>query len=90
MRTTYYHSNEGTCSSGVSFAIEDGRIGSVKFEGGCSGNLQGIAALLEGMDADDARRRLGGIRCGYKATSCPDQLARAIAKVLVGHDEAKG
>ncbi|HRL55987.1 MAG TPA: TIGR03905 family TSCPD domain-containing protein [Lachnospira sp.] len=56
----------------------DGRIHDVSFEGGCSGNTQGVAALVEGMDIDEAIRRMEGIRCGFKSTSCPDQLATAL------------
>ena len=56
----------------------DNRGTNVAFEGGCSGNTQGVAALVEGMDIDEAIRRMEGIRCGFKSTSCPDQLATAL------------
>ena len=58
--------------------VEDGKIESVKVTGGCSGNLQGISSLLKGMDVDEAISRMEGIRCGVKATSCPDQIAQAL------------
>lgn len=56
----------------------------VRFQGGCSGNTQGVAALAEGMPAEEAIRRLSGIRCGFKPTSCPDQLAKAVREALEG------
>lgn len=79
---TYKHDNKGTCSAQVQFDIELGKIHNVKFNGGCNGNLSGIGALIEGMDAFEAMKKLKGIRCGYKTTSCPDQLSRAIEEVL--------
>jgi len=74
----FEHKNKGVCSSAVRFEIEDNIVKNVKVIGGCNGNSQGVAALAEGMDADDLIRRLKGIRCGFKDTSCPDQLARAV------------
>ena len=68
----------GTCSSLIDVELKDGRIESVVFTGGCNGNLQGISALVKGMMVDEAISRLKGIRCGFKNTSCPDQLARAL------------
>lgn len=79
---TYRYQTRGTCSRSVSFDMEDGRLYNVRFEGGCSGNTQGIARLAEGMLAEEAVQKLQGIRCGFKSTSCPDQLAVAIAKAL--------
>ncbi len=79
---TYTHRNQGTCSRSVSFDLENGLLKNIRFEGGCNGNLQGISRLLEGVPADEAVKRLSGIRCGMKATSCPDQLAQAIAAAL--------
>ncbi|MBQ1316075.1 MAG: TIGR03905 family TSCPD domain-containing protein [Lachnospiraceae bacterium] len=73
---------KGTCSRAISFDIEDGKLRNVQFVDGCNGNLQGIGRLVEGMDAKECVSRLKGIRCGYKDTSCPDQLARAIEKAL--------
>lgn len=73
---------KGTCSRAISFDIEEGKLRNVQFVDGCNGNLQGIGRLVEGMDAKECVSRLKGIRCGYKDTSCPDQLARAIEKAL--------
>lgn len=69
---------KGVCSQAIDIDIEDGIIQSVQFHGGCSGNTQGVAALVRGMRTEDAIERLAGIRCGFKATSCPDQLATAL------------
>lgn len=77
------YKTRGTCSRGIVIDVEEGVIKSCKFIGGCAGNTQGVAALVVGMKVDEAIERLGGIRCGLKPTSCPDQLARALA-------EAKG
>ena len=79
---TYKHKNKGTCSSQVQFDIESGKVHNVTFSNGCDGNLTGIAALIEGMDAVEAVKKLKGIRCGYKSTSCPDQLSQAIEEAL--------
>lgn len=73
---------KGTCSSAIDIEIKDGAIDSVKFTGGCNGNLQGIAALVKGMAPEEAISRLKGIRCGFKSTSCPDQLARALESMI--------
>jgi uncharacterized protein (TIGR03905 family) len=80
----FIFNNEGTCSSSVEFDLVEGAIHDVRFQGGCSGNLQGVAALVEGMPAADAIERLSGIRCGGNATSCPDQFARALTAALAG------
>ena len=69
---------KGVCSRKIDIEIEDGIIISAKYSGGCAGNTQGVAALIKGMSVDDAIERLSGIRCGFKNTSCPDQLARAL------------
>lgn len=79
---TYRHRNSGTCSTLVQFDIESGKLHNVTFTGGCNGNLKGISALLEGMDAAEAARKLKGLKCGFKSTSCPDQLSRAIEEAL--------
>ena len=74
---TYY--TRGVCSRRILFDVaEDGTLHNVSFEGGCNGNLQGIGALVEGMDIEEAIERLSGIRCGFKGPSCPDQLAQAL------------
>ena len=78
----YKHKNIGTCSSQVQFDIESGKIYNIAFKGGCNGNLKGIATLVEGMDASEAMNKLRGIRCGFKSTSCPDQLSQAIEEAL--------
>lgn len=73
----------GTCSRMIELEIDDeGIITEVSFSGGCSGNTQGVAALVRGMDAREAAEKLAGIRCGFRDTSCPDQLARAIMSAL--------
>ena len=69
---------KGVCSQKNTFEIEDNKVKSVRFYGGCSGNTQGVARLVEGMDVDDAISRMEGIKCGFKSTSCPDQLAQAL------------
>ena len=76
MKITYRP--KGVCSQLMDIEVEDGKIESVKITGGGSGNLQGISSLLKGMDVDEAISRMEGIRCGIKATSCPDQIAQAL------------
>ena len=68
----------GTCSSAIDFEVEDGIVKEVRFIGGCNGNTQGVAALVKGMPVDEVISRLEGIKCGFKPTSCPDQLAKAL------------
>ena len=68
----------GVCSSAIDFDVVDNKVTNVKFQGGCSGNTQGVAALVEGMNIDEAIKRMKGIKCGFKPTSCPDQLATAL------------
>ena len=80
MSQRFVHQNQGTCSSSVEFVIDEGKIRSVSFRGGCNGNLQGISRLVEGLEVEEAVKRLSGIRCGDNATSCPDQLARALVE----------
>lgn len=73
------YATKGTCSRQIDIDVnEQGAIEKVKFTGGCSGNTQGVAALVEGMSIDEAIRRLDGIKCGPRPTSCPDQLAQAL------------
>ncbi len=69
---------KGTCARRMTIDVEDGVIRSLEVEGGCDGNLQGISRLVQGMPVADAIEKLDGIRCGLKATSCPDQLAQAL------------
>ena len=68
----------GVCSKIMRISVEQGVIQNLEVEGGCSGNLQGISALVKGMPVEEAVRRMEGIRCGRKKTSCPDQLAQAL------------
>ncbi|MBR5849174.1 MAG: TIGR03905 family TSCPD domain-containing protein [Bacteroidaceae bacterium] len=79
-KITYYTS--GTCSRVIEVSGEDGRIVDVVFYGGCNGNLQGIGSLVKGMKYEDVIARLNGISCNGKPTSCPDQLCRAIEKLM--------
>ena len=78
----YSYQTSGTCSREILFEIEDGKVKNVQYIGGCNGNLKGIGALIEGMEVNEAITRLDGITCGPKATSCPDQLAKALKKAL--------
>ena len=74
----YQYKTKGTCSQMIYFDLEDNKVKNVQFMGGCNGNLKGIGALVEGMNIDDAISRMEGITCGFKKTSCPDQLAQAL------------
>ena len=76
------YKTQGVCSRSIDIDVENGVITQVKFNGGCAGNTQGVASLLRGMTVEDAIERLEGIRCGFKPTSCPDQLAKALKKHL--------
>ena len=78
----YTYRTKGTCSRSITFDIEDGVVRNVRFEGGCNGNLKAIGSLLEGADPKFAIERLSGICCGFKNTSCGDQLARAIRQAV--------
>lgn len=79
---TYTYKTKGTCTSEIIIDINDEKIiENVRFVGGCKGNTQGISALVKGMKAEDVTARLEGIRCGFKPTSCPDQLSRALKKI---------
>lgn len=72
----------GVCSSSIDIDVNDGRIKYVKFNGGCNGNQQGISSLVTGMKPEDAIAKLKGIKCGFRSTSCPDQLAIALEKII--------
>ena len=75
----FTYTTKGTCSRAIEVTVDDNSvITSVKFVGGCSGNTQGVAALVVGMTVEEAIKRLRGIKCGFKSTSCPDQLAIAL------------
>ena len=75
------YKTQGTCSTAINFEVKDGIIESVQFVGGCNGNTKGISALVQGMSVEEAIKRLKGITCGFKPTSCPDQLARALESI---------
>ena len=81
MIQTITYKTKGTCSRAIEVVVDGDTIESVKFEGGCPGNTQGVAALVAGMKIDEAISRLKGIKCGFKPTSCPDQLALALESV---------
>lgn len=79
----YTYKTKGTCSSFINFKMDENHvITEVNFIGGCNGNLQGISQLVTGMKAEDVIERLKGIQCGFKPTSCPDQLATALSEAL--------
>jgi len=73
---------QGTCSRQIDFEVVDGKLHNVVYTGGCNGNLKGVSALVEGMDVKEAISKLKGIKCGFKQTSCPDQLAAALEQYL--------
>lgn len=77
----YTYIPKGVCSQKIEFDLENDIIMDVKFTGGCDGNLKGISLLVKGLHKDDAIRKLKGIKCRSKATSCPDQLARALEEL---------
>ena len=79
---TYTYQPKGVCSRAFQIEVEEGVIRSVQVTGGCDGNLKGLSSLLKGMTVEDAIQRMEGIRCGMKATSCPDQLAQALKPAL--------
>lgn len=76
------YQTRGVCSRMIDIDIEDGIIQGVQYHGGCPGNTQGVAALVRGMKVEEAIERLSGIRCGFKSTSCPDQLSQALKAYL--------
>ncbi len=78
------YKTKGTCSTDIDFEVEDGRLKNVAFTGGCNGNLKGISKLVEGMKVEDVINKLEGTKCGFKSTSCPDQLAQALKQYLQG------
>ena len=79
----YSYKTKGTCSAQIEFDIVDGKVRNVAFLGGCNGNLKGISALVEGMTPEEVINKCKDIKCGFKPTSCPDQLATALAQSLV-------
>ena len=84
---THSYKTRGTCSRQIDFEIDNGIVKNVSFFGGCNGNLKGIGALVEGRPAEEVISILKGMKCGFKNTSCPDQLAQALEKAL--DDESK-
>lgn len=76
------YKTSGVCSKEIEFEIENNIIKSVTFVGGCSGNTQGISKLVEGMSVEEVIKKLEGVKCGYRPTSCPDQLAKALKAYL--------
>lgn len=80
---TYTYKTKGTCAAEIVIDMDENNIiRDVRFIGGCKGNTQGVAALVKGMSAEEVIGRVSGIRCGFKPTSCPDQLATALKKML--------
>ena len=82
----YTHKNIGTCSTSVSFDLENGIISNVQFKGGCNGNLKSISSLVEGQNAQEVAKKLNGITCSDKPTSCGDQFSKAIEEALMGNE----
>ncbi|MDR0561402.1 MAG: TIGR03905 family TSCPD domain-containing protein [Spirochaetaceae bacterium] len=78
----FEYSTVGTCSRKIRFNIKDNKVQDIAFEGGCNGNLKGISILAEGMEPGELIKRLKGVDCGGRGTSCPDQLATAVSKAL--------
>lgn len=75
------YKTKGVCSRGIKIEVEDGIVKKVKFDGGCSGNTQGVATLVEGMKVEDVIEKLQNIKCGFRNTSCPAQLAEALKEI---------
>lgn len=82
----YSYKTNGTCSRQIDFEVENGIVTEVSFMGGCNGNLKGISALVNGMKVEDVIKRLSGIRCGFKNSSCPDQFAKALSQIKNGNE----
>jgi len=79
---TYNYKTSGICAKGITVEMDGSVIRSVAFNGGCAGNLEGISRLVEGMRAEDVVAKFKGTKCGSKASSCPDQLARALEEAM--------
>ena len=82
----FEYKTKGPCSQRIFFEIEEGKVHNVQYLGGCNGNLQGISKLVEGMDVDEVIKRVEGIHCGMKPTSCPDQVATALKEAKENYD----
>ena len=78
----YVYETEGVCSTSIEFDLEDNKVTDIKFTGGCHGNLQGISALIEGMTPEEVIKKLQGIKCGKRSTSCCDQLSKAMEALI--------
>lgn len=87
MSMHYTYKTKGTCARVIDLDIDGDRISNVKFTGGCDGNLKAIPALVEGMTVDQIRQRVAGIKCGFKDTSCADQLAKAVLEAYEASEE---
>lgn len=78
----YRYKTSGTCSAFIDVEVEGNVVKNAVFHGGCSGNLQGLSILVSGMTYEELKEKLSGIRCGFKSTSCPDQLVRAVEAAM--------
>lgn len=78
---TYTYKTTGVCSRSIKIELDGDTVSSVRFEGGCNGNTKGIASLVAGMNIDEVIEKLEGINCGFRGTSCPDQLAKALKEI---------
>lgn len=78
----YRYKTSGTCSVCIDVDVENGILKTAEFHGGCDGNLKGICSLVEGMPYEQLKEKLSGIRCGFKKTSCPDQLVKAVEAAM--------
>ena len=78
----FKYKTKGVCAREINFEVENGIVKNVNFVGGCMGNTTGVSKLVEGMKASDIIDRIDGIRCGFKQTSCPDQLAKALKEAI--------
>lgn len=81
---TYTYKTQGTCSSSITFDLQDDVVTNISFTGGCSGNLQGVSILADGLTVEQIVNKCDGIFCGKKLTSCPDQLAKALIEAKAG------
>ena len=79
---SYIYKTKGTCATQIELELEGNVVHNVKFTGGCHGNLQAIPKLVEGLTVEEVEKRIGGIKCGFKNTSCGDQLAKACREAL--------
>ena len=79
--SSYSYIPKGVCSTLIEFDVEDNKVHNLKVTNGCNGNLKGIAALVEGQDINEVKDKIKGIKCGFKQTSCPDQLAKALEEI---------